>query len=86
METSPTDNNKNKADSQKKIPNLWKSIRANVRYKHQSFPISLASRNVNLPLSFNQERLWFIEQLQSGTSIHSMTNANNIMGNHRRCT
>ncbi|MBD2385751.1 non-ribosomal peptide synthetase [Cylindrospermum sp. FACHB-282] len=46
-----------------------------------TLPIEPVSRNGNLPLSFAQERLWFLEQLQPDTSIYNMPAAVYLKGN-----
>lgn len=51
---------------------FWKSIRSNVKQQNQAPAIKPVPRDGNLPLSFNQERLWAIEQLQHGSSVHNL--------------
>lgn len=51
---------------------FWKSIRSNVKLQNQAPAIKPVPRDGNLTLSFNQERLWQIEQLQHGTSVHNL--------------
>jgi amino acid adenylation domain-containing protein len=43
-------------------------------------PITRASKNDVLPLSFAQERLWFWEQLQPGTPTYTLTSAFRLEG------
>jgi len=35
---------------------------------------------INAPLSFSQQRLWFIEQLQPGTALHNVPSATRLLG------
>ena len=56
-----------------KIPSdFWKTIRTNIKSQHQAPPIKPVPRSGNLTLSFAQERLWFLDQLQPDSSIHNM--------------
>ena len=56
-----------------KIPSdFWKAIRTNIKSQHLAPPIKPVPRYGNLTLSFAQERLWFIDQLQPDSSIHNM--------------
>jgi amino acid adenylation domain-containing protein len=43
-------------------------------------PIQPVSRSGQLPLSFAQTRLWFLEQLQSGSSIYNIPTAYRVQG------
>ncbi|MBD2002953.1 MULTISPECIES: non-ribosomal peptide synthetase [Cyanophyceae] len=43
-------------------------------------PIERVSRTINLPLSFAQARLWFLEQLQPGTAVHNIPAAVRLSG------
>ena len=43
-------------------------------------PLSRVERTGNIPLSFAQQRLWFIEQLESGTSLYNVPTAVRLMG------
>ncbi len=50
---------------------FWKAIKANVNLQHQLPSIKRFPHEENLPLSFGQERLWSIDQLQPGSIIHN---------------
>jgi thioesterase domain-containing protein/acyl carrier protein len=67
---------------QSKAPpsNFWLTARTNVKLKQQSYPIEPVPRNGNLPLSLNQERLWFLEQLQPGTSVQNLLHTFHLKG------
>ncbi|MFL6236020.1 MAG: amino acid adenylation domain-containing protein, partial [Thermoanaerobaculia bacterium] len=43
-------------------------------------PLVPISREGDLPLSFSQERLWFLEQLQPGTAVYHIPNAVRMTG------
>ncbi|MCU0546656.1 MAG: condensation domain-containing protein [Oscillatoriaceae cyanobacterium Prado104] len=60
--------------------NFWLNVRNNVRLQNQAPPIQHVSRDRNLSLSFNQERLWFLEQLQPGTSVHNILHCFKLTG------
>ncbi|HBB32924.1 MAG TPA: condensation protein [Cyanobacteria bacterium UBA8803] len=64
-----------------KIPSdFWLAFKTNVRLQNQAPPIKPVSRNQNLPLSFNQERLWSLEQLQPNTSVHNLLHCLHLKG------
>ncbi|WP_445299506.1 amino acid adenylation domain-containing protein [Microcoleus sp. B3-A4] len=46
----------------------------------QALPISPISREGDLPLSFAQQRLWFLDQLMSGTPLYNLPNALRLKG------
>jgi amino acid adenylation domain-containing protein len=46
----------------------------------QNYPILPCSRQVELPLSFAQNRLWFIDQLQPGNSAYNLFEAIRLLG------
>ncbi|MDJ0702180.1 MAG: amino acid adenylation domain-containing protein [Leptolyngbyaceae cyanobacterium MO_188.B28] len=48
---------------------------------HIAPPIQAINRNGPLPLSFAQQRLWFLNQLQEGDSSYNMTAAARLTGN-----
>ena len=66
--------------SEQKHSDLWKAVRTNIKLQHQAPPIKPVPRNGNLPVSFAQERLWFFDQLQPGSSIHNMRAAFRLKG------
>ena len=47
----------------------------------QSTPIEQVSRDQLLPLSFAQQRLWFIDQLAPGNSVYNFSSAMRLKGN-----
>ncbi|WP_017711093.1 thioester reductase domain-containing protein [Prochlorothrix hollandica] len=51
---------------------FWKGIRSNMRSQQVAFRIRPVSRDQSLALSFGQERLWAIEQLQPGNPVHNL--------------
>lgn len=51
---------------------FWKTVRANIRSQHQAVSVTPVVRNGNIPLSFGQERLWSVEQMQPGTAVHNL--------------
>ena len=64
-----------------KIPSdFWQVVRTNMKLQHQAPPIKPIPRSGNLPLSFAQERVWFIDQMQPGSSIHHMCAAFRLKG------
>lgn len=73
-------NTVNQTHSGKKLSDFWKTIRINIKSQHQAPTIKPVLRNGNLPLSFVQERLWFLNQLQPDTSIHNMRAAFRLKG------
>jgi len=51
---------------------FWNAVKSTVRLQHQAQPIPCAPRNGKLPLSFAQERLWFVEQAHPGSAVHNL--------------
>jgi hypothetical protein len=51
---------------------FWKAVKTTVRLQHQAQPIPCVPRNGKLPLSFAQERLWFVEQTHPGSVVHNL--------------
>jgi len=49
---------------------LWQSLKTIIGFQNQAPSLIPVSRESNLPLSFPQERLWFIEQLESANSSY----------------
>lgn len=60
--------------------NFWLTARSNVRLRYLAPPVQPAPRDRALPLSFNQERLWFLEQLQPGSSVQNLQHALQLNG------
>ena len=68
------------SQSEKNPSDFWKAVRTNIKLQHQAPPIKPVPRPGNLPLSFAQERLWFLYQLQPESSIHNMRAAFRLKG------
>ncbi|MCA1994566.1 MAG: condensation domain-containing protein [Coleofasciculus sp. S288] len=49
---------------------LWQAIRTIIALQNQAPPLEPMQRQANLPLSFSQERLWLLNQLQPESSAH----------------
>lgn len=64
----------------KKTSGFWKSIRTNIKSKNRAFSIKPVPRDGKLPLSFGQERLWLIDQLQPGNPVHNLRGAFRLKG------
>ena len=73
-------NSSSQPQAEKTPSDFWLSLRTNVKLKHQAPAIQPVSRNQNLPLSFNQERLWYLEQLQPDTSVHNILHCLHLQG------
>lgn len=67
-------------ESEKTPSDFWKAVRTNIKLQHQAPPIKPVPRSGGLPVSFAQERLWFLDQLQPGSSIHNMRAAFRLKG------
>jgi thioesterase domain-containing protein/acyl carrier protein len=77
----PSESKSLELDNQAKTAlNFWRMARNNVRLLYQSPPIQKAPRDGVLPLSFNQERLWQLEQLQPDTSVHNILHSFRLVG------
>lgn len=59
---------------------LWESIRTVIGFQNQAPPLKPISRQNKLPLSFPQERLWLLEQLNPGSSAYNIPFAFRITG------
>ncbi|MGH8547085.1 MAG: condensation domain-containing protein [Methylococcales bacterium] len=62
----------NRQESSKASSAFWQSIRTNLDMQHRAAPIHPVPRDGHLPLSFAQERVWFVEQCQPGTTVHNL--------------
>jgi thioester reductase-like protein len=70
----------NQTQPTKKLSAFWESITTSIKAKNQAFVIQPAPRNGNLPLSFAQERLWLLDQLQPGNPVHNLRAAYRLKG------
>jgi acyl carrier protein len=59
---------------------FWQSIKTVIGLQNQAPPLQPISRNTDLPLSFSQERLWFLNQLKPDSSSHNIPLALGITG------
>ncbi|NET54589.1 MAG: non-ribosomal peptide synthetase, partial [Merismopedia sp. SIO2A8] len=66
--TIPTTGSKSETASAE----LWESIKTIIGLQNQAPPLVTVSKEGNLPLSFPQERLWFLEQLESANSSYNI--------------
>ncbi|MDM9585826.1 condensation domain-containing protein [Nostoc sp. GT001] len=55
---------------------LWQATVTPATYS----PLRSTSRNAKLPLSFAQQRLWFLDQLTPGSSVYNISGAVEIQG------
>ena len=67
-----------KIDKNKKA--LWNTIQTVLSSYRQAPPLQPVSRKENLPLSFAQERLWFLSQLEPGNPVYNMFFAFHLTG------
>jgi thioesterase domain-containing protein len=59
---------------------FWQAIRTVIALQNQAPPLQLVSRQGNLPLSFPQQRLWFLDQLAPGSCAYNIPMAFRIKG------
>ncbi len=59
---------------------FWQAIKTVIGSQQQAPPLQPAERNSNLPLSFPQELLWFLDQLQPGSSSYNKQFAFRVTG------
>lgn len=70
-----------KTRSENASKDFWKSIATVISLQNQAPPLVVGARERNIPLSFAQERLWFLDQLDpSKSSAYNMPFAFNIGG------
>ncbi len=56
----------------KKDTPFWKAVKSNIRLQRQTPSITPMVRDGSVPLSFGQERLWRVEQLQPDITAHNL--------------
>jgi amino acid adenylation domain-containing protein len=59
---------------------LWNTIRSALSSARKGLPIQSVGRDGVLPLSFAQQRFWFIEQLSSDSSVNNLRVAFRLVG------
>jgi thioesterase domain-containing protein/acyl carrier protein len=72
--------NSHQSQPEKAPANFWLTARTNVRLRYLTPPVQPAPRDQALQLSFNQERLWFLEQLQPSSSVQNLQHALQLNG------
>lgn len=60
--------------------NFWLAAQTTMQLKQRALPIRPVSRQEHLPLSFNQERLWLLEQLQPDRSVYNLLHTFRLKG------
>ncbi len=71
---------KDQTTSAKAPADLWEAIRTIISLQNQAPPLVPVSRQQNLPLSFTQERLWLLDQLESGSAAYNIPFALRLSG------
>ncbi|MBE9229579.1 amino acid adenylation domain-containing protein, partial [Phormidium sp. LEGE 05292] len=59
---------------------IWQAIASILEVQNQAPALVPVSRNKHLPLSFSQERLWFLYELQSDSSTYNVSFAFRLQG------
>lgn len=59
---------------------IWRAVTSMMRLQRQAPPILPVPREANLPLSFAQQRLWFLNQLESDNPFYNEPTAVRITG------
>lgn len=59
---------------------IWQAIASILEVQNQAPDLKPVSRNEHPPLSFSQERLWFIQQLQPDSSAYNVSLAFRLQG------
>jgi thioesterase domain-containing protein/acyl carrier protein len=67
-------------NSQPSTTSFWRTAQSNLRQRYQFPPLQKADRNGTLPLSLNQERLWWLERIQSNASVHHLSHVIRLNG------
>ena len=75
-EINPLEPNKSVKTGQ----DIWQAIASILNLQNQAPDLKPVSRNQHPPLSFSQERLWFIQQLQPDSSAYNVSLAFRLQG------
>lgn len=70
----------NQSSSAKGAEELWQAIRTIISLQNQAPPLVPVTREQNFPLSFTQERLWLLDQLESGSAAYNIPFALRLKG------
>ncbi|MEH2199893.1 non-ribosomal peptide synthetase [Nostoc sp.] len=70
----------NSLEPNKTGEDIWQAIASILDLQNQAPPLIPVSRKEHLPLSFSQERLWFLYQLQSDSSTYNVSFAFRLQG------
>ena len=70
----------NKIKSEQGKQELWKAIRCALSSSRKGLLMQRVSRDGALPLSFAQQRLWFLAQMQPNSSVYNIPVAYCLMG------
>ena len=62
------------------VAGLAEKTEQQVQDSNVAAPLVRAAKNVPLPLSFSQQRLWFLEQLEPGTSTYNLSKVVRLQG------
>ncbi|ASC73150.1 Non-ribosomal peptide synthetase [Halomicronema hongdechloris C2206] len=78
-EGAPIPDEVSRGQPEKPEHDFWQAIQAVMAAQNQAPPLAPVSRQQRLPLSFSQERLWFLEALRPGA--HTITYGFQVRGN-----
>jgi amino acid adenylation domain-containing protein len=71
---------KDRSQAERGQQELWNTVRAVLSSSRKGLPLQPVSRDGILPLSFAQERLWFLEQLEPDSAVNNLSVACRLVG------